>query len=250
MRTPRNLIAICCLFLAISGLAQADDAASRAIVEKSIERLGDAEHLAKFKAMKSKLKGTIQLNGAPISFTGEICLQGGNQQKITVTLLIDGQDISFASIVNQDQGWQKINDNAFDMSPEQLSDAKESAYTGWVTTLLPLRDKAYKLAPFGEIEIDGRKVVGVNVTRDGHRSVNLFFDKETNVLVKSEATVRDEMTFKDVNEETAYSNYKAFDGIQHPTKLTVKRNGLSYAELEIEDFKASEKLDDSTFAKP
>ncbi len=238
------------LVLMTSGVAFADDAASRAIVEKAIERLGDADRLAKFHAMTSKLKGTIQLNGARISFTGEINLQGGTQQRISVSLLIDSQAITFASIVNQSGGWQKINDNTIDMSPDQLADAKESAYTAWVTTLLPLRDKAFKLAPFGEVEIDGRKVVGVNVTREGHRSLNLFFDKETYRLVRSDATVRDEMTFKDVSEETTYGDYKAFEGIQHPTKLKIKRDGLSYAELEVEDFKASEKIDDSTFAKP
>lgn len=250
MRAPRILIAVSCLVFALSGISQADDAASRAIVEKAIERLGEADRLAKFGAMTSKLKGTIQLNGAPISFTGEISLQGGTQQRITVSLDLDGQAISFMSIVSQDQGWQKINDNAIDMSPDQLNEAKASAYTSWVSTLLPLRDKAFQLAPFGEIEIDGRKVVGVNVTREGHRSMNLFFDKETYRLVRTEATVRDEMTFKDVTEETTYGNYKAFDGIQHPTKLTVKRNGLSYADMQVEDFKAAEKLDESVFAKP
>lgn len=238
------------LVLMASGVAFADDAASRAIVEKAIERLGDADRLAKFHAMTSKLKGTIQLNGAQISFTGEINLQAGTQQRISVSLMIDSQAITFESIVNQSGGWQKINDNTIDMSVDQLADAKESAYTAWVTTLLPLRDKAFILGPAGEIEVGGRKVVGVNVTREGHRSMNLFFDKETHRLVRSDATVRDEMTFKDVSEETTYSDYKAFDGVQHPTKLKIKRDGLSYAELEVEDFKASEKIEDSTFAKP
>lgn len=250
MHTQRILRALACLILVTSGIAAADDAASRAIVEKAIEQLGKPDRLAKFHAMTSKLKGTILLNGAQISFTGEINLQAGTQQRIAVSLLIDSQAITFESIVNQNGGWQKINDNTIDMSVDQLADAKESAYTAWVTTLLPLRDKAFILAPFGEIELDGRKVVGVNVTHEGHRSMNLFFDKETHRLVRSDATVRDEMTFKDVSEETTYSDYKAFDGVQHPTKFKIKRDGQSYAELEVEDFKPSEKIDDSTFAKP
>ena len=116
--------------------------------------------------------------------------------------------------------------------------------------MLPLKDKAFQLAPFGEIEIAGHKVVGVNVTREGHRSINLFFDKETLRLVRSETVVRDEATSKEVTEESTYSEFKTIDGTVQSTKVSIKRNGVSHAEVEVEEFKPTETIDESVFAKP
>lgn len=163
---------------------------------------------------------------------------------------IDGQAISLISVVNKDKGWLKINNDTIDMPAEQLKETKESAYSGWVATLLPLKDKAFTLSPFGETEIAGRKAVGVNVTREGHRPINLFFDKETFGLVKSETRVKDETTGQEVTEESTMSEYKTIEGVLQPTKITIKRDGKPHADVEVEEYKPFEKLDDSVFAKP
>lgn len=247
---PRTLLCglIVNLILAIPGVSIADDAASRQLVEKSIEKMW-GDKFEKTKAMTTKMKGTIHLNGADIPFTGDVSGQGYDQQRLSVSLTIDGQTIAFASVLNRDQGWLKINDNTADMPEDKLKETKEQAYAGWVSSLLPLKDKAFQLAPFGEIDIGGRKAVGVGVTREGHRSITLFFDKETSYLVRTETVVRND-DGQEVTEETTYSDFKAFDGVQNPTKATIKRNGQPHVDAEIEEFKAFEKLDDSNFARP
>ncbi len=237
------------LVLAIPVVTVADDAATRAIVEQAIEKKG-GEKLAKFKGTTSKVKGTVQANAAGLSFTGEIASQAGDQQRIAVTIVVDGRSISIARVLNRDQGWVKLNDTVVDMPAEELAETKAAAYAGWVATLLPLKDKAFQLAPFGEIEIAGRKVVGVNVTRDGHRSINLFFDKESLRLVRSETIVRDKATSKEMTEEATYGEFKTVEGTEQPTKVSIKRNGQSYADIEVEEYQPAEKLDDSIFAKP
>ncbi len=136
------------------------------------------------------------------------------------------------------------------MSAEQLAESKAQAYSGWVATLLPLKDTAFMVTPFGEIEIAGRKAVGVNVAREGRRPINLFFDKETSRLVRTESRVRDDTTSQEVTEEATYSDYKLIEGTQHPMKITVKRDGKPHADVEVTEIKLAEKLDDSVFAKP
>ncbi len=136
------------------------------------------------------------------------------------------------------------------MPAEQLAETKESAYSGWVATLLPLKDKAFRLAPFGETEIAGRKAIGVNVTREGRRPINLFFDKATFHLVRTETRVKDEMTNQEVTEETTFGEYKLIEGAQQPLKITIKRNDKPHADVEVIEFKYAEKLEDSVFAKP
>ena len=241
---------ICSLSLALPGALFADDAASRAIVDKAIEKNGGEKLLAKFKGSTSKIKGTVQVNGAPLTFSGDIVAQGMDQQRISISFVFDGQSVSFASVLNRNQGWRKINDTNVDMTPEELTESKESAYSAWVANLAPLKDKAFQLAPFGEIEIGGRKATGVNVTREGHRSVNLFFDNETFQLVRTETVVRDEESAKEMTEESNYSDFKPAEGILYPRKIVTKRNGEPHAEIEVEDIQFSESLDDSAFAKP
>lgn len=250
MRFSRRFLMLCGLALALPNFCVADDAASRAVVEKAIDAHGSEKQLAKFKGATSKLKGTIQVNGAAVEFTGELASQESNQLRINISFVLDGQSISFASVLNRDQGWLKINNDTLDMSAEQLAESKEQAYSGWVATLLPLKDKAFMLAPFGEIEIAGRKAVGVNVARDGRRPINLFFDKETSRLVRTESRVRDDTTGQEVTEEATYGEYKLVEGAQQPMKITVKRDGKPHAEVEVTEFKPAEKLDDSVFARP
>ena len=46
------------------------------------------------------------------------------------------------------------------------------------------------------------------------------------------------------------SEFKAVEGVQQPMKISMKHNGKPHAEIEIEEVKLAEKLDDSVFAKP
>ena len=250
MRTMLRLLAFFNLLLAFPYSGVADDAASRATVEKAIEAHGGEKLLAKFSAATSKIKGTVYIQDIPVPFSGEIAMQSHDQQKAVISFVADGQSISLISVLNREQGWIKINDETVEMPKEQLTETKESAYSAWVATLVPLRQKEFMLAPFGVLEIAGRKAVGVNVTHEGRRPINLFFDKETSRLVRSEARVRDETTGEEVTEQVTYSEYKAVEGVQHPMKVVIKRNEKPHAEIDVEEVKLAEKLDDSVFARP
>ena len=114
---------------------------------------------------------------------------------------------------------------------------------------MPLKGKAFRLAPLGEVNIDKRPARGVWVSSKGHRDVNLYFDKETGLLVKTETRVKDDND-QEVTEETFLGDYKEVQGTKQATKLTVKRDGELYLESEVTDYRLAEKLDDRVFAKP
>ena len=134
-------------------------------------------------------------------------------------------------------------------TPKELAEAKEEAYGEWVATLLPLMDKAFTLAPLGEIRVDQRPAAGVKVSRVGRRDVNLYFDKATGLLVKIEARVKDD-DGQEVTEETFLSDYRDVQGTKQAMKTTVKRDGKPYLESEVTECRLAEKLDDGVFAKP
>jgi hypothetical protein len=250
MRLSRYLSGGLALVLAISATAFGDDAASRELINTVIEKNGGEKLLAKVPARASKIKGTMALFGSPIPITGELASQGGDQHRMSISLSVDGQSITFISVLNHDHGWQRLYDQTNEMSDEQMTEAKEAAYAGWLATLLPLRDKAFQLSSAGEIEIDKRPALGVNVTREGRRPFKMFFDKETFRLVRTETTIRDESTSKNMSQETTYSDFKVVEGISHAKKVSIKRDGQPHVDVEVVSFKPSEKLEDSVFAKP
>jgi hypothetical protein len=231
--------------LAIAAVARADDQAqARKIIDKAIEAMGGEEILAKHEAVTFKDKGTYHGMGEGIPYAGSYALQGSDQFKME----IEGV---FAIVVNGDEGWVKAADQTTAMTEEQLADQKEELYAGWVTSLLPLKDKAFQLSPLDEVAVDDRAAVGVKVSREGHRDVKLYFDKESGVLVKSEGTVKSqELGGKEVLQETFYKAYQDVEGAKVVSKMLVHRDGKLFLESEMFDYKAAGKLDDAVFAKP
>jgi hypothetical protein len=96
------------------------------------------------------------------------------------------------TVIKNDSGWTKVNDIVIDLNGDQIAEAREQTHGRWVTTLLPLLGPEYKLAGRGEVKVQDRPAYGVIVSRADRRDVQLFFDKETHLLVKTEQRVKDE----------------------------------------------------------
>ncbi len=245
-----------CLFsltfiLPVACPLRADDSgAAQAVITKAIKAIGPEEKIAKLKAVTIKFKGKVQLMGAEAPFAGDIASQGADQTKVQIDLDDNGQKFSVTTILNRDKGWNKIGDMLKEMTEDELKEAQEGAYENWVASLVPLKDKAYTLSSLGEGKVDDRPTLGVRVSSKGHRDVNLHFDKDTGMLLKSEMRVKDEDTGMEVNQESFYSDYKEIGGLKEAMKFVIKKDGKPFLEAEVEEVKRLEKIDDSTFAKP
>src|SRR5262249_6261261 len=191
-----------------------------------------------------------QQMGMEIPFTGEIAAQGNDQTKVLVDGDVSGQKFAVTIVFNRDKGWNKIGDMLMDMTEEQLKEAQEGAYGNWLTNLVPLKDKAHALSSLGEVKVNDRPALGIRVSSKGHRDVNLYFDKENSLLLKSEMRVKDEMTGMEVNQESYFSDYQEVDGFKEAKKFVIKKDGKPFLEAEVEEIRRQEKLDDSVFAKP
>lgn len=231
--------------------SRADDKdAMRALVDQAIKAHGGEAVLTKFVAYTLRMKGTLHVQNMAIDFTGDMSTQGANQQRAAIDLEIGGQKVSVINVFNRNKGWVKLNETVLEMNKDQLEEAKEGAYASWLFSLVPLKDEAFTLAPLGEINVDNRPAVGIRVSHKGHRDVNLFFDKKTNLLVKTENRVKDEQANQEVTQETFLGGYDDKGEIRKALKLTLRRDGKLFLEAEISELKALEKLDDSVFDKP
>lgn len=237
--------------VAAAGSGRADDAAdARALVEKAVKAHGGQDKLDKLPATAIKFKGTFHGQGAELPMTGAVLTDGADKQRIDIEVEAGGQKIPIVIVLAGDKGWTKIAKELKEFDKDELAEAKEQAHAAWVATLAPLKDKAFTLATTGEIKIGDRAAVGVKVSSKGHRDVDLYFDKGTGTLVKTEARVKEDGTGQEVTEESFPSEYKDVQGTKQAMKFTVKRNGKLHMEGEVTDIELSEKLDANTFAKP
>jgi hypothetical protein len=230
-------------------LRAGENADPKAIILKAIQAMGGEEKLARYKANVTKGKCTFYGMGRPIACTGEWYMQLPRQLKAVYQMDMGGKKATRIEVINKDKGWTVMGGKLRALPPEQLAEIYEGMDAHYVLTLLPLKDPACRIAFLGESEVEGRPTVGLKVSRDGHRDVRLYFDKERGYLLKMQTRVKG-MGGRDEEEETVYGDYQDFDGVRSYKKMTTKRDGKPFLEMEATEYKAVERLPDSTFDKP
>jgi hypothetical protein len=162
--------------------------------------------------------------------------------------------ITQTQVYNGDKFWINVNGMDIPLDDKFKDEVKEQVYQEKVGSLVFLRDKekgkGIELSPLGEVKVEGRPAVGVRLASKGHRDINMYFDKTTGLLAKTEARVLDFMSQQEVTEEKIFTDYKEKEGLPRPNKVLMNRDGKKFLELEFTEIKLLDKLDDSTFAKP
>jgi hypothetical protein len=226
-----------------------DNPNPKAIILKAIQAMGGEEKLALYKGNVSKGRCKFYGNGEAIDCVGEWYMQPPRQLKAVYHMDRGDKKVTRIEVVSGDQGWISNGGKTRPLSAEQLAEIQEGMAAELVATLLPLKDPAYQLTSLGDSEVQKRPVTGIKVSRQGHRDVLLYFDKEHGYLLKMQTRVKD-LRGSEVDQEMLYSDYQDFDGVRSYKKLTTNRGGKLFLEWEATEYKAVEKLPDSVFEKP
>lgn len=221
-----------------------------ALIDKAIKAHGGADKLFKYKASRAKSKGTLEIGGMSLSYTQEIQSQQPNQFREDMELEVGGQQIKVVTAFDGEKGWIEANGQLIDATDKMLEELREAGNMVRLGRLSNLKDKSVQLSPLGESAVDGKKVVGIKVSSAGFRDMNLFFDKETGLHVKTERRVTDLMTMQEVTEERIIVEYQDLDGTKAAKRMLVKRNGEKFVEAEVLEVKGLDKLDPSLFKRP
>jgi outer membrane lipoprotein-sorting protein len=246
MRTTLGLLAA--FFL--TSTARADDAAdAKALVEKAVKAHG---YRAGEKAATWKDKGKFTGGGFELEYTGDFAFQSPDKYRFAIDGEFGGMKVTFTVVANGNKAWESAMGQTQEVEGDKLDYIVNQTYHLNVTTLLPLlSDAGYQLATAPEKDVDGKKAVGVKVTRDKKTPITLYFDKTTNLLVKSETKVKDEFqAWKEVPEEVYYGDYKDAGGKKFFGKMRVVRDGKTMIDSTINDSKTADKLDPKLFEKP
>jgi hypothetical protein len=227
----------------VSVLRSGEEGDGRALVDKSIKAAGGGDKLAKHTSGSFKGKGTYYGMGDGLPYAGNYAFQWPDKFRME----IEGV---FTIVLNGDKGWIKEGGETKDMTKEQLAQQIMDQKAGWVTTLLPLADKAFKIKAIGEAKVGKDEALGVKVTRKDYPDVTLYFDKKSGLLVKSTfLTKSPEQKFKEVTQDNYYQKYRDIDGVKLPGKMVIKRDGKVFVEEEVSDYKAG-KVDAKVFGRP
>jgi hypothetical protein len=222
--------------------------AARAIVERAIAAQGGPEQVAKlFKSWRAKVSGTA----GPLEITGTILHDGPERGRIATQIETGGKKIEVIAITDKERAWQIIDGKSREVTGDELKEMQDG---GWrsrkVRFLLPLvTEKGIELSVLGESQVADRPAVRVGVKSKGHRDIDIFFDKESGLLVKTESHVIGPDKQQKVLEQV-FSDYKDFDGLKLATTFTKYENGRQTSVEQITELKFVDRIDDSEFAKP
>lgn len=246
MIRPLSLLVVLCL----PGVLLADEKAARAILDRAIEALGGKKALAP-RALSGTSRGTITVNETKSPITNTWTVQGLDQLKWSSEFTLNDNLTTIVMVVDRDKGWISGNNGEAGPLPKALFTPIRHGFAGLrlADSLLPLLGKEWKLSALGELKVDDRPAVGIQATRKGMPTVDLWFDRGTNLLVRGEMRVAEsesaEATYK-----AHFGTYKKIGERKYFTKMTIYRDDKMVLEMERSDLKARDRVDDETFAKP
>jgi hypothetical protein len=238
--------------LAIGANLRAADDQPKDVIARAIKAHGGEEALTKYKAGTTKGKGKITIPGVgEVNFTQETAHMLPDKVKESVELTIMGQTISVVTLIDGDKCVVEANGKAADLNDAMKEGFKEIGHRLKLAKLVALiNEKGYELSLIGEDKVEGKPVVGIRVVTKGKKDVNLYFDKQTNLLLKLECRSNDPFTGNEINEERIITEYtKNKEGIPVIKKVIVKHDSNTFVELEMSEVQLLEKLDDSEFKK-
>src|SRR5262249_34122685 len=127
---------------------------------------------------------------------------------------------------------------------------QDGGYRHRVRNLLPLlREPGFELSLLPAITISKQPAQGVRIKSKGHRDIDLYFDKSTGLVVKTESKIaapdKPPVVFEQI-----LSNVRDFDGLKMATKFTKYENGRQTSVEEYVDFTFVDRFDEREFEKP
>jgi hypothetical protein len=248
MRSLLTGLLVVFLALAPTRSARGDDAAVTGLIDKAVKAAYGGTDRTKNTGLSWKAKGLLHASGIPVEFTGEWFIQRPDKMKNELEVEANGMKFAVVEVINGDKGWRSLMGAVMELSDDELAQSKENLYHGAVAGLVDLKDPKFKLSSLPNIQADGHTLHGIKVTSADHKDISLYFN-DKNLVAKSLRKVKI-MGGEEVDQETVFADYKDFGGVQRFKKMTIKRDGKDFVEMEISEYKTHDKIADSVFGKP
>jgi len=237
-----------CLGFARAGYAADDEAAK--IIDKAIKAHLPKGLDKKNKGLRSKAKGTLHIQGMDLEFTQEVASQAPDKFKDVLVFTVNGQTITRSLVYNGKEAWIRYGDMDLEVTKEILAEVKEAVSGMAMVEGILAKDKELKFSLIGEVKVKDKPAVGLKVSKKGAKEINVYFDKKSGLIVKTESRRRDETSGEEVTEERIITEYQDAAGRKVARKIEILRDGKVFMEAEVTEVKVVEKVDDNEFTKP
>jgi hypothetical protein len=246
---PRLLLVVAAgLALVPAGRVLAQDDV-RAVLDRAIKAHGGEEKINQIKAARIKSKGRLELGGG-LDFTQQITTQRPNKFREEMEFEVKGKQVKIITVFDGKKGAIQVNDKKLPLTDKITAALREAGQMMEMTRLVALRKKPFELAPLGEVRVNDMPAVGIRVSRKGANDVNLYFDKGTGLLAKLEHRTVDPLSGKELTEERIIKEYQKGDGVATPKKVTVNRDGQPFLQVEVQEVRHLDAVDDGEFTLP
>ncbi|MBI2804487.1 MAG: hypothetical protein HYX68_05820 [Planctomycetes bacterium] len=247
-----RVFALAACVLAVGAFfVHAQDDGLKTVLTKAIAAHGGEKNLAKFKAVSSKFKGTIDILGNKSNCTGESSFQKPDKIKNVLSLDLNGKQIDIVTVFDGKKMWVSAMGNSMEITDKKLlKEVREQLQTEGAGGLSDFLKAPYKLNALGEVKVKGKDAIGIRVSKEGQRDFSMFFDKKTHLIVKTEMRTLDGMTGQEVTQEKYILGYQDKGGIKVAKRVEIHKDGKSFMDIELTEVNAFERFDDSVFAKP
>lgn len=233
-----------------SGPALGDDKDATPILDKAIVALGGEAKLAKAAVTSWKASGTITFNENEAPIKTRSIIEGFERQKSDFEFEINGNSVVGVTVFDGAKGWRKIGDMVQDLDGEALAVTRQNTYLQAIhVSILPLKTKPFEAEAAPDEKVGDKMTAVVKAKGPDGKPFTLYFDKQTGLLLKLTATIKN-FQGEDVKEDSTFSDYKEFDGIKRATKVDILWDGKPFLKSEYSDFKTMEKAEPGTFAEP
>jgi hypothetical protein len=240
--------AMLCLPLALVPTARADEV--RDILDKAIKAHGGPDVLKTRRCTHTKSKGTIDILGG-LEFRSEVSASPPRKFKEVVEMNVMGQDVKVITISNGKDVWINANGMNVELPNDKIKDMFENiANLSEIMQLVTLTDKKYTVTLIGEAKVNDKPAVGIKVAVKDRPDVDIYFDKATGLIAKTESKSVEPMSGNEVTEERIILEYQEVMGHKAAKRLRINHDGKKHVEVEILEMSFPEKFEDAEFSKP
>jgi hypothetical protein len=248
----RKYFAPACAALLWFGAVAAAADTPQDVIKRAIKAHGGQDKLAAITCDKVKAQGVMHLGEDDVQFSMENFVQLPAQFKSTVSFTQNDTKRTVVQILNGDKTSVTVDGQPIAVTAASDLEMRETMHVERATRLVPLlADKAIELTLLEETKVNDQPAYGVKVSIKGHKDLRIYFDKETNLLVKTEHMLEEPKEAKEFKQEEYYGEVKDLGGgFKRPTRITYYRDGKKWVEAKVIEVKYLEKIPAAEFTKP
>lgn len=219
-------------------------------LRQAFAALGPSQRLHEIQVVQTRGKAhfTISLNVNTVSLNWQSTRSFKYVEQCT------GLNMEIGFVLKGKKGWAWSGQQMHVMDKGMVADQQLFAYSLSLSNLLPLQESGFNLVKGENTTVRQRPCYTFKVQSAGRPDMVLCFDEETHLLAKSEFRGKlfhiQGFQPQDTYFECYYSNYKNTNGVNHWWTFEQYRNGMRYAELNLDTIQFFDAVQASFFALP